>query len=57
MQPLLHSPSCLFAACTQQVLALEGLLCPQVSAGGLVSALMGVSNFKTCWIGWPGELI
>ena len=27
----------------------------QVSAGGLVSALMGVSNFKTCWIGWPGE--
>ena len=26
----------------------------QVSAGGLVSALMGVSNFKTCWVGWPG---
>ena len=30
--------------------------CLQVSAGGLVSALMGVSNFKTCWIGWPGQL-
>ena len=29
---------------------------PQVSAGGLVSALMGVSNFKTCWVGWPGAL-
>ena len=28
----------------------------QVSAGGLVSALMGVSNFKTCWVGWPGAL-
>ena len=27
---------------------------PQVSAGGLVSALMGVGNFKTKWIGWPG---
>ena len=26
----------------------------QVSAGGLVSALMGVQSFKTCWIGWPG---
>lgn len=26
----------------------------QVSAGGLVSALMGVSSFRTCWIGWPG---
>ena len=33
----------------------EGGLCTaQVSAGGLVSALMGVSNFKTCWVGWPG---
>ncbi|CAK0785345.1 Trehalose-6-P synthase/phosphatase complex synthase subunit [Coccomyxa viridis] len=29
----------------------------QVSAGGLVSALMGVSNFKTCWIGWPGVYV
>lgn len=28
----------------------------QVSAGGLVSALMGVQTFDTCWIGWPGEL-
>ena len=27
----------------------------QVSAGGLVSALMGVSNFKTMWVGWPGK--
>ena len=27
----------------------------QVSAGGLVSALMGVSNIQTKWIGWPGE--
>lgn len=27
---------------------------PQVSAGGLVSALMGVGNFQTKWIGWPG---
>lgn len=26
----------------------------QVSAGGLVSALMGVSNIETKWIGWPG---
>ena len=27
----------------------------QVSAGGLVSALMGVGNFQTTqWIGWPG---
>lgn len=26
----------------------------QVSAGGLVSALMGVSNYTTIWIGWPG---
>ncbi|PSC73982.1 Alpha,alpha-trehalose-phosphate synthase [UDP-forming] 1 [Micractinium conductrix] len=29
----------------------------QVSAGGLVSALMGVGNFKTKWIGWPGVYI
>lgn len=29
----------------------------QVSAGGLVSALMGVSNFRTCWIGWPGVYV
>ncbi len=29
----------------------------QVSAGGLVSALMGVGNFKTRWIGWPGVYI
>ncbi len=28
----------------------------QVSAGGLVSALMGVGNFQTKWIGWPGAL-
>ncbi len=28
--------------------------CSQVSAGGLVSALMGVGNFQTKWIGWPG---
>ncbi len=26
----------------------------QVSAGGLVSALKGVSTYKTVWIGWPG---
>lgn len=26
----------------------------QVSAGGLVSALMGVANIETKWIGWPG---
>ena len=26
----------------------------QVSAGGLVSALMGVHNFRAKWIGWPG---
>lgn len=26
----------------------------QVSAGGLVSALMGVSSYRTLWIGWPG---
>ncbi|MEW5311818.1 MAG: hypothetical protein WDW38_003503 [Sanguina aurantia] len=26
----------------------------QVSAGGLVSALKGVSSYKTVWIGWPG---
>ncbi|BDA46931.1 probable alpha,alpha-trehalose-phosphate synthase [UDP-for [Coccomyxa sp. Obi] len=29
----------------------------QVSAGGLVSALMGVSNFRTCWVGWPGVYV
>ncbi|PRW61035.1 Alpha,alpha-trehalose-phosphate synthase [UDP-forming] 1 isoform B [Chlorella sorokiniana] len=29
----------------------------QVSAGGLVSALMGVGNFQTKWIGWPGVYI
>ncbi len=34
--------------------AAEGAAARQVSAGGLVSALMGVSNFKTCWVGWPG---
>jgi trehalose-6-phosphate synthase len=28
----------------------------QISAGGLVSALMGVNNYSTLWIGWPGEL-
>lgn len=26
----------------------------QVSAGGLVSALMGVDNFSITWVGWPG---
>ena len=30
--------------------------CFQVSAGGLVSALMGVQSFETCWIGWPGRI-
>lgn len=29
----------------------------QVSAGGLVSALMGVGNFQTKWIGWPGVYV
>ncbi|KAL3135793.1 Trehalose-6-P synthase/phosphatase complex synthase subunit [Trebouxia sp. C0010 RCD-2024] len=29
----------------------------QVSAGGLVSALMGVSNVKTMWVGWPGVYV
>jgi trehalose 6-phosphate synthase/phosphatase len=29
----------------------------QVSAGGLVSALMGVGNFQTRWVGWPGVYI
>lgn len=28
----------------------------QVSSGGLVSALKGVQNYKTLWIGWPGKL-
>jgi trehalose-6-phosphate synthase len=28
----------------------------QISAGGLVSALMGVNNYSTLWIGWPGEM-
>lgn len=28
-----------------------------MSAGGLVSALMGVSNFLTKWIGWPGVYV
>jgi hypothetical protein len=27
----------------------------QISAGGLVSALMGVNNYSTLWIGWPGK--
>lgn len=26
----------------------------QESAGGLVSALKGVQNYQTKWIGWPG---
>jgi hypothetical protein len=34
--------------------SLTFVLGEQVSAGGLVSALMGVSNFRTCWVGWPG---
>ena len=29
----------------------------QVSAGGLVSALMGVGDINTRWIGWPGVYI
>lgn len=29
----------------------------QVSAGGLVSALMGVHHLQTKWIGWPGVYI
>ncbi len=29
----------------------------QVSAGGLVSALMGVGNFQARWIGWPGVYV
>lgn len=29
----------------------------KVSAGGLVSALMGVGNINTKWIGWPGVYI
>ncbi|GAB4814718.1 hypothetical protein N2152v2_001764 [Parachlorella kessleri] len=29
----------------------------QVSAGGLVSALMGVGNIQTKWIGWPGVYV
>ncbi|KAK9822383.1 hypothetical protein WJX81_006174 [Elliptochloris bilobata] len=35
----------------------DGRWALQVSAGGLVSALMGVSNFKTCWVGWPGVYV
>jgi CheY-like chemotaxis protein len=28
---------------------------PQISAGGLVSALLGIQqNYDICWIGWPG---
>jgi trehalose 6-phosphate synthase/phosphatase len=28
----------------------------QISAGGLVSALLGIQqNYDICWIGWPGE--
>ncbi|GAX74440.1 hypothetical protein CEUSTIGMA_g1889.t1 [Chlamydomonas eustigma] len=26
----------------------------QISSGGLVSALKGVSSYRTVWIGWPG---
>lgn len=29
----------------------------QVSAGGLVSALMSVQNFDTVWVGWPGVYV
>lgn len=35
----------------------EGRWQLQVSAGGLVSALMGVGNFETRWVGWPGVYI
>lgn len=35
----------------------EGRWRLQVSAGGLVSALMGVGNIETRWIGWPGVYI
>lgn len=29
----------------------------QVSAGGLVSALMSVRSFRTVWVGWPGVYV
>lgn len=29
----------------------------EVTAGGLVSALMGIHNMKTKWIGWPGVCV
>ncbi|CAI5461657.1 unnamed protein product [Closterium sp. Yama58-4] len=33
----------------------DGTWALELSAGGLVSALLGVKqNFETCWIGWPG---
>lgn len=35
----------------------EGKWQLHVSAGGLVSALMGVGIFQTRWIGWPGVYI
>ncbi|KFM22881.1 Alpha,alpha-trehalose-phosphate synthase [UDP-forming] 1 [Auxenochlorella protothecoides] len=35
----------------------EGKWQLQVSAGGLVSALMGVAHFQTKWIGWPGVYV
>jgi hypothetical protein len=34
----------------------RALAAAQISAGGLVSALMGVSNYTTLWVGWPGGL-
>ena len=31
---------------------------PQISAGGLVSALLGIQqNYEICWIGWPGVVV
>lgn len=35
----------------------EGGWALEISAGGLVSALLGIQkNYDICWIGWPGEV-
>ena len=36
----------------------DGAWALEISAGGLVSALLGIQkNYDICWIGWPGECV
>ena len=48
---------CMYMPLAVWISLLWTVIVVQESSGGLVSALKGVQNYRTKWIGWPGVFV